>query len=263
MIENFLWAESIEHAVQLKKDNPEAKFIAGGTWINNFDNKEKPKTVIGLERLKLNKICFYENSIEIQSGAVIQDIIENEDTPEILIQALRNIPSRNIRNIATIGGEIALKSNLSNLIPTLVALKSSLMMADGEKMLVEDYVKSNHDGLITSVIIPLEDNRFIKIEKFSRTKTGTPLLQIATSLELEGDKSIKDIVIAIGGIKSFVYRDDKLESELEGMNINSKKDIEKTVKKFIQAESDYRASKEFREYITSVLIAQSICDAVV
>jgi putative selenate reductase FAD-binding subunit len=257
MINDFLWATSIEDAAELKKKNPDAEFIAGGTWINNFDNKEKPETVIGLERLGLDKIEKTECGISINSGVKIQDIADSAELPNLLKVAASNVPSRNIRNIATIGGDIGLGSTYSDLIPALVALNASVKLSDGEQVYVYDYVNSGNDDLIVSVCIPNQDGRFSALQKFTRTNNGTPVLQVAVSLEKDGS-DVKNPIIAVGCLEDSVLRLEDLEEELDGKELTSKEALEEKVSKFVEGKTDWRASGEFRKYISSVIVAECL-----
>lgn len=258
MINEFLWASSIKDAVQKKKENPNAQFIAGGTWINNFDNKEKPEIVIGLEKLELNKINAKNGCFTIQSGVNIQEIVDNKSLPSLLREAAKNVASRNIRNMATIGGEIALSSSYSDIIPALIALNASVKLAEDQQVYVCDYMKSKEKSLIVSIEIPNQENRFSAVQKFTRTHNGTPLLQVAVSLEKEENK-VKNPIIALGCIEDTVIRIEELEEELDNNELANKDELEKNISKFISAKTDWRASDKFKEHVAGVIISDLLC----
>ncbi len=129
-------------AVALKdKHKDEAVFMAGGTDVNCRDTAGAVAMVIGIEQLKLNKISKSDQALSIGAGVTIQELIDSPKIPDQLTIAAAHFVNRNIRNIATIGGNIASNHTTSNLIPMLIALDAELKLAGSEPSVsVYDYV---------------------------------------------------------------------------------------------------------------------------
>ena len=127
MIQDFFKPQTIAEALKLKqKFKDEAVFMAGGTDVNCTDSKYEIEKVIGIEQLKLNKISKTQSELSIGAGVTIQELIDSPKIPDQLKTAAGHFINRNIRNIATIGGNIASNNSASNLIPILVALDAEL-----------------------------------------------------------------------------------------------------------------------------------------
>ena len=123
MIQEFFKPQTIAEAVELKeKFKDKVVFMAGGTDINCTDSKYEIEKVIGIEQLKLNEISKTPGELLIGAGVTIQELLDSPKIPDQLATAARHFVNRNIRNIATIGGNIASNHTTSNLIPILIGL---------------------------------------------------------------------------------------------------------------------------------------------
>ena len=116
MIREFFKPQTIAEAVELKdKFRDEAVFMAGGTSVNCTDSKNEIEKVIGIEQLKLNEVSRTDSNLSIGAGISIQELIDSPKIPVPLRIAAGHFVNRNIRNIATIGGNIAANNSTSNL----------------------------------------------------------------------------------------------------------------------------------------------------
>ena len=125
MIQEFFKPQTMTEAVALKdKYRDEAVFIAGGTDVNCTASKYEIEKVIGIEQLKLNSISKTAEALSIGAGVTIQELIDSPIIPDQLTIAAEHFVNRNIRNMATVGGNIASNHTTSNLIP--IALLSTI-----------------------------------------------------------------------------------------------------------------------------------------
>ena len=132
-------------------------FLSGGTEIlrlNTGVDKNSPR--IDILPLLSDEIRKEGDSVLIGASATFALLLSSPVVPDYLKEALCYMPSPQLRNQATIGGNIASWRDDSFLIPTLSASGAELTVvsSDGEKerMSIEDYGLKR--GLILSVSIP-------------------------------------------------------------------------------------------------------------
>ena len=132
-------------------------FLSGGTEILRLNTEvDKNSPLIDILPLLSDEIRKEGDSVLIGASATFALLLSSPVVPDYMKEALCYMPSPQLRNQATIGGNIASWRDDSFLIPTLSASGAELTVvsSDGEKerMSIEDYgVKRS---LILSVSIP-------------------------------------------------------------------------------------------------------------
>lgn len=112
-LNNYQEATSVDHAVELLWANPESRLIAGGTDIliklrHGKSGFSDLINIHGLQELRYIREDA-EGNILLGSGATFTDIIESELLQEkipMLCDAAQSVGGPQIRNVATIGGNI-------------------------------------------------------------------------------------------------------------------------------------------------------------
>jgi len=109
---NYHKPKNLNEALKLLKELGDAKPIAGGTdlMVDMKIGRVKTRNLIDISDLReIRKIEFHKDSIIIGAAVTLQEIINNErirrEIP-ILVEAAENLGSWQIRNVATIGGNI-------------------------------------------------------------------------------------------------------------------------------------------------------------
>lgn len=258
MIKNYLTPNTLDEAIKLKAQYGDtARYLAGGTELNLQINKGRYETFIDMRNLKLNAITKdSEGNLEIGSMITFQQLIVNELVPEQLKRAASFMVSRNIRNIATVGGNIGGGKTVGDLIPTLIVLDAKLKVYGKNDLIsVETYVETKSKDLIEKVLVAAKALNKVSMSRvYSRTSNDLSLVGTAVSYVLDGNK-ISDVRIAIGGTAAIVKRLSAVEAGLEG-TVVSKEVISKLVKDNITPISDIRGSKEFKAHLACELIAE-------
>ncbi len=132
-------------------------FLSGGTEILRLNTGvDKNSPLIDILPLLSDEIRKEGDSVLIGASATFALLLSSPGVPDYLKEALCYMPSPQLRNQATIGGNIASWRDDSFLIPTLSASGAELTVvsSDGEKerMSIKDYGLKR--GLILSVSIP-------------------------------------------------------------------------------------------------------------
>ena len=263
MIQEFFKPLTVAEAVKLKeKFKDGAVFMAGGTDVNCRDSNYEIEKVIGIEQLKLNEISMTDQALSIDAGVTIQDLIDWPRIPHQLTIAAGHFVNRNIRNIATIGGNIASNNSTSNLIPILVALDAELKIgASAAPVSVYDYVSLEMTCLIESITISSENlKKPYGLRRFSHTANDISIITAAVTFYIQHEK-LSNVIIAVGGVGKHVVRLTELESKLEGNKLPAPTAIEDTVKKTVSPLKDIRGGVQFKKYLAGVLISDCIYNA--
>jgi putative selenate reductase FAD-binding subunit len=263
MIQEFFKPQTIAETVKLKeKFKDGAVFIAGGTDVNCRDSNYEIEKVIGIEQLKLNKISMTDQALSIDAGVTIQELIDSPKISHQLTIAAGHFVNRNIRNIATIGGNIAANNSTSNLIPILIALDAELKLAGSEPSVsVFDYITREMSRLIESIRISSENlTKKYGIRKFSRTANDISIITAAITFSIQNE-IVSNVRVAVGGVGKHVVRLTELENKLEGNKLPARTEIEDTVKKTVSPLKDIRGGVQFKKYLAGVLISDCIYNA--
>lgn len=192
MAEKYLVAGSTREAAALKTSD--AAYLAGGTEINRLGSTLSPDILISLKNLKeLKQISICNDNdgkekVSIGALSTFQEIIDSKDAPDYLKEACRFMGSMTKRNMATIGGNIALCRDDSYLLPTLIAAGAGLLLMDAEgkslSLSLEEYIKEQdavRNLLIMSVILPASLD-FIKANRQANTVESNARLTVCVGI---------------------------------------------------------------------------------
>lgn len=266
MIKYLLKVNDVKEALIKKKENPDYAFYAGGTEINRLNSNLKFEGAISLEGLGLDEIKVTKDGVKIGACVTLQALIESKDIPDYLKEAAKFCASRTLRNVATVGGNLAFGSDDSYLMPTLLAAKARLMTSGltSKGVFTEDNLPireyhSNHDSfsntLLVAIILPREDNRIVLSKRFAKTTHAHSSVTVAFGAKVSNSKlSEVRIFAAIKG--TGIERFSEVENAIENGAFNSSADVEFAIANAINAKDDLTGSASYKKYITSVAVAQ-------
>jgi len=254
---------SVNEALRLKRKYPKAISVNGATDIalRVTKNHETLTRIIDLSFISsLKGISHKKNNTEIKAGTTLSELKQyaNKRFPAIH-KMLTVFGSDQIRNMATIGGNLATASPIGDIAPVLIAYNAKIELVSKEKkrkLDIEEFITgyrktaARKNELISTIIIP-HTQKDIKIEfyKFSKRKE----LDISTvsggyRLQLSKDNKVKSLKLAFGGMAVTTKRADKTEKYLSGKdwNLRSMEDAGKYLEKDFTPISDARAGSEGR-----------------
>lgn len=173
MAERLIIAHTPQEAVQAKSgDNA---YLAGGTEAMRLGSEFACDAYVSLRRTEaLREVKRSSGKLEIGASCTFQELMDSADVPAYLKEALQFMASRTRRNMATIGGNVAVCRDDSFLVPTLLAASASvsLMNKDGssEEVGLEQYIAGRDkykDCLILSINLP--DGAIVKSVRSANT----------------------------------------------------------------------------------------------
>ncbi|MCX6292505.1 MAG: FAD binding domain-containing protein, partial [Bacteroidetes bacterium] len=261
--QHYFQPGSLEEAMLIKSKNPEALLINGATDISLLVTK-KHQVLPGLIDLsaitELKQYKKYDGSVFIGAGMNMEDIrVKLENEFPALSGMLNVFGSRQIRSLATLGGNVGSASPISDTIPVLIAYDAvvHLQSIHGKrKFNMNEFItgyrrtKINADELITGITIPLPGKNSIhKSYKISKRKD----LDISTvnagfMLQIE-NKKITSCILAYGGMAAKTMRAENAEKFLDGKSWNRETATEASeiIYNEFSPISDARSGAEFRK----------------
>ncbi|MCK9444951.1 MAG: xanthine dehydrogenase family protein subunit M [Tissierellaceae bacterium] len=212
----------------LHKYGSRAKVISGGTDVVIALRNEKisPEVLIDISKIdELKKIEDRGDHIVIGGGVTFTQIVESDLFLGNLLglhKACKMVGSPQIRNMGTIGGNIANGSAAADSVPPLIALDAvvSLLSQNGVRKIgleayYHDPIKENE--LLTEVSFAKpKENEVLTFSKLGLRKAlAISRLTLSSFVEFEGGK-VKSVRVASGALAKFPMREVEVENYLTG-----------------------------------------------
>jgi xanthine dehydrogenase small subunit len=252
---------NLSECFKLIEDFPKAICINGSTDIalkqtKRFEQLEEIIDLAAIDDLKV----FRENKHEfvIGSGLTLENIkSELNGSLPAFTNMISLFASKQIRNLATLGGNIATASPIGDTIPLLMACgaKIRLMGIISDRVVqianfIKGYRKSDLQSgeIIHSIIIPKNEKSLIRFYKISKRK-DLDISTVSGGFRLELNKNrVEDICLAYGGMAEMTKRARNTESFLRHKEWSFENIIQaqQCIEKDFTPISDARSGAEFR-----------------
>jgi len=258
----FFAPNTLVELANLRSENPQATILAGGTDIGLWINKQfrDLDSIIYIGEVKqLKQLKLTNNNLCIGSGVSLTETYQavSEYYPE-MDQMWERFASMPIRNIGTLGGNIANGSPIGDSMPAFIALKAEVVLQDAKQsrtLLLEDfyldYMKKDlkPDEIVAAINLPLpvEEQVFRCYKLSKRHDSDISSVFVAFAITFKGE-TINDCRICFGGMAATPKRATHCEQSLIGDKWNEAS-IQKAMKQLqndFSPMSDMRASKQNR-----------------
>ena len=266
--QNFYIHHNLKGLLKSVKKNKKPIFVTGGTDIalevTKRNNELNNIFYLGANK-DLNFIKVKKYNLHIGSATPINKILPYLENlyPSFAKMFLR-YGSEQIRNVASIGGNLASASPIGDSSPVLIALGAKIIINGNNKreILLKDFFKSyrktvlKDNEFITEIIIPIKKKTFLKCYKISkRIEDDISSIFMAISGSLNNNL-FDEIKIVCGGMAAtplMALKTQKflLNKEFTQKNINEAKKI---ILSDFQPLSDMRASAKYRSLISQNLL---------
>lgn len=221
---------SVDELATLLLKHPDACLLAGGTdvglWVTKQHRRLDPLIYLG-DVADLRDLQVSDGMIEIGATVTYSDAMDliADQYPDFG-ELIRRLGSVQIRNLGTIGGNIANGSPIGDALPALIAVGAELTLRKGGErrvMPLEDYfidygVQDLNSGeFVERVRLPVADpaREFRAYKLSKRFDQDISAVCGAYSLALDGE-TVRDIRICYGGMATTPRRAPKAEATLEG-----------------------------------------------
>jgi xanthine dehydrogenase small subunit len=268
--QRFFAPTSLERLLELRAKHPEACLLAGGTDLALLVTKEYRRLagVIAVTRVpELRRITIDTDCVTLGAAVTYTDALPLIERywPSLAL-LVKRIGSRQIRNLGTIGGNIANASPIADMPPALIALGAALHLrsrAGRRSMPLEDFFVDYRktalgaDEIVEAMRIPLpHKGQFFRTHKIAkRWDQDISAVCGAYSLAIE-DGRVADARVAYGGMAATPRRAPGVEQALIGATWREAS-VEAAIAA-IDADfrpiSDWRASASYRSEVARNLI---------
>ena len=277
-------AESVENAVALRLEHPEAQIIAGGSdvLVQMREGKRAGKELIsiyGLDELRGVSIDEEEN-IRIGSLSSFSHITRDpiiQKYINVLGEAVDMVGGPQIRNIGTIGGNVCNGVTSADSASSLFAYNAILELTGPEgirQVPIQEFYTGpgktvrRHEEVMTAIRIRRRDYEgytgcYIKYGKRNAMEIAT--LGCACLVKLSWDKKVvEDMRIAYGVAAPTPVRCPETEKSVSGQAVSNALLLQtgKGVLNEVNPRTSWRASKEFRLQLVEELAKRAMAQAI-
>ena len=232
---DYIRATNIEDALDfLNANGAETKILAGGTDIvvDMRSGALKTRFLLDVSRLDdLKKIEILDGQLSIGAAVTISELLESDTVSEMapaLRKAAEIFASRQIRNVATIGGNVAHCSPCGDTIPPLLIhdAKAVVLTSEGqrhvsiEEMASGPYHCSLHPNEIISHFVLQPRPREVIFADFQkigrRQELAIARMSMAAMAYQNGDGTIAYMRFALGSCTPTPHRFREVEEYMTG-----------------------------------------------
>ncbi len=265
--------EVSEAVLLLAQFGDKARVLAGGTDLIHTMRLRQvtPEYLINIKGIV--DLNYLKENAGLEMGALtrISAIKESEIIKQKYIsiyEATEWFGSPQVRNMATISGNVCRSSPSSDLIPPLMTLGAVLKLVGprGErKVLLEDFLLGagktilDHEILTSIFVPPKGKNNGTAFKKLMRASQDLAKVSCAVSISVEGGRC-RDVMIALGAVADRVFRAKKAENILRGEEITEGKikDMAQRAAQEAQPITDVRSTATYRSHVIKVLVERLV-----
>lgn len=281
---DFYQPTTLAEASRLLKDNgPGGRFLAGGTDLV-IAMKEKgllPKYIVDLKRVP-GLTGIRENSDGSIAIGALTTMYAIETSPVIkkkypfLAQSAAEVGSIQIRNRATIGGNMANATPSADVAPSLIALNATAKIASaaGERTVsMEEFFRGpgqnvmSTDEILTAITIPKTGPQMVgEYIKFSpRDMMDLAYIGVAVTYNFASDKKCSGVRIVLGAVAPTPLRAKNSEALLEGQVLSEElaAKVGDEAARESKPISDVRSSADYRRAMVGVMTKRALLNAAV
>ena len=276
----FLSPKSIEEALALlAQHGPKAKVIAGGTdLISEMRWGEwRPQYVVGLSQIPgLDEIQFDKTTgLSMGAACTIGEIERSKVIKEnypLLAQAASVLGSMEIRNRATVGGNLCTAAPSADMPPSLLVQEAKAVIATqkGEKLVsLEDFFTGpkktilKHDELLVKLqmppMAPKSAGEYIKFGR--RNAMEIAMIGVAALITLKnGNNTCKAARLAFATAAPTPIRSKEAEKVLNGKELSEAliDQAAETASHEASPRTSWRTTEEYRRGLIHVLTRRAI-----
>jgi CO/xanthine dehydrogenase FAD-binding subunit len=217
-------ARDLDGALALLANRPTADLINGGTDLMveiNFGRK-RPDAVIAIDRVEELRGLAINGSVRMGAGVTFTAMLERDCGSVAMREAARTVGSPQIRNAATIGGNVATSSPAGDSLPVLAALDARVHLRSRRGARVVPFrafmtgPKKNvraPDELVTAV----EWDDAGPAQVFMKVGTRNAMVIAVAGLALVADRARTRVGVGLGSCGPTILRAPLAESFAAGL----------------------------------------------
>lgn len=249
-------------------------YVAGGTVIVPAGSANLD-FLVDVTSTGLDYVRREDGHLVIGATTRLADLHESEEARTIASAVLSDsalaVANHTVRNLATVGGNLASWAFPSDLPPALLALDASIVVLAPEgrrDVRLRDFYGNRRDvfrkgDLITEVRVPPAASDFRGgFEKIGRKKLDVAVVNAAAALALDGGV-VRDARIAMNGVGAVPVRAAEAEAHLRGAEATPDvfSEAGRIAASVLSPRTDHRASGEYRRKVAAVAVERALMRA--
>lgn len=277
---NFLCFEphSLGEALAcLKEHGPDAWKLAGGTdLLVRMKKKEtRPRALVNLKRIPdLAFVALEGGSLRLGALTTVARLLRSTEVRQYfpaLYQAARVMASPQIRELATVGGNICNASPAADLVPPLVAAGAAVRLVgeDGVRVVpLEELFRGPREAdvapteILTEIMLPLPapGSQAVYLKHGLRRAHELALVGVAVFLSFDADRRAREVRIALGAAGPTVLRARAAEAYLLERPLTDQTLVEagRLAAEAARPIDDVRSSAWYRREMVRVLTTRAL-----
>ncbi|MFH0865968.1 MAG: molybdopterin cofactor-binding domain-containing protein [Bacteroidota bacterium] len=254
--------KNLKKALALK--NEENKIIAGGTdVIIDLRKRNEPEKLLNISQInELKKITKSKDKIIIGSGASVTSVITNKAVDKhfpLLVKACSLIGSKQIRNRATLGGNIVNAAPCADSVPPLIIYDAIVVLQSKNgirEIPLKDFIVKNYttqirpDEILTAIAIPVPVRKYYNsyFQLGRRNAVNITRMSVGALIAFDSEKKIGECRIAAGSLFDRPQRIEEIEKLFVGNEFTEKliDAIDKPLQNIIDCAIGKRWSSEYK-----------------
>jgi carbon-monoxide dehydrogenase medium subunit len=275
---DYLEPASLQQACALlKQHGADAKVFAGGAHLTILMKQGlyQPKTLVNIKKISELKGISFDAKEGLIIGALVThreietSALVKEKLP-VLCAAEREIANIRVRNVGTVGCNLASGEPLTDLSQIFISLDGKAMITGAggsravlvEELFVDFYQTSlGDDEILTHVVLPIAPPRSgIEYIRFSSSSVvDKPSAGVSVRFSLNRDDTCEHVRIVLGCVGPTPVRARKAEALLTGKKINPKLigDAAAEAAQECSPTDDLRGSEQYKRAIVRTLVKRA------
>lgn len=272
----YLAPRSLKEALQILSDRPEAIPLAGGTdlLVRVKEGSRSVETLLSLKRVPELRQYAHNGTLILGSTVTVGRIAADpriQQAYTALAVGAGLIGSVQIRNVATVGGNLCNASPSADTAPPLLVLGAQAVIAgaQGERTIpLEEFLKGpgrtalQAGELLTAITLPQPAQRSgsFYLRHTPRARMDLAVVGVAAAVTVEADGSIVDARLALGAAAPVPLRARQAEALLAGQVLTDElwREVGAVAAREAEPIDDQRASAEYRRHLVDLLTRRAL-----
>ncbi len=266
--------ETLDEAFRLKKELPDARFIAGGTdvMVRIREGRLRPPALISLSRVRELSGIHHGDEIRIGAMTRVAELLRDEalgKSAPVLALAARTLGGVQIRNLATVGGNLCNASPCADTAPPLLVLDARMVVrspgSERELPLSDFFVAPGQTRIGEGEIVAEirfrrpDDKTQAAFMKKSRVRMDIAIASLAARLDLDGKRCVA-ARLAAGSVGPRPMRLPRSEAVLEGREVTPAllDELGTVAAEEVQPITDVRSTEAYRRHVIGVFARRAV-----
>jgi carbon-monoxide dehydrogenase medium subunit len=274
---DYLAPTSLAEALEILSERPEAVPLAGGTdlLVQIKEGSRSVETLLSLKRVPGLAGCACNGKLTLGSMVTLRQIAANEqiqrDYAALAIGA-GLIGSVQIRNLATLGGNLCNAAPSADTAPPLLVLGAQAVCANAQGQYTTvpldaffvgpGYAVLGSNELLLEISVPQPARRSgsFYVRHTPRARMDLAVASVAAAITLDDDGAIAEARLALGAVAPTPMRATEAEALLPGQALTDELTQEAGALAARQAQpiDDQRASAAYRRHLVNILTQRAL-----